>query len=261
MGKYVKLKSIDGHVFRAFMSEPPAAPRAAMVLLQEMDQRHYGWDSSRAKSPSAGPSLPGVNAHIRAVAESYAALGFLVIAPSTFSRGRTGVDYGYRFENPNHKAFPRIIKPLQALASPLVLLDIQAAIGHGRLHVPNRRVGLLGFCWGGLLAWQAACSIQGVSAAVCYYGGGMTDAPDQSLQALCPVLAHFGNDKQWMQADSVAAFAAAHAQPAAGLPAVQVEHYEAEYGFDRPGRRAFNDPASALARSRTLQFMAKHLDV
>lgn len=261
MGKYVELTSIDGHCFRAYVVEPPAQRRAALVLLQEMDQRHYGWDSSRAKSASAGTSLPGVNAHIRAVAKSYAALGFWVIAPSTFSRGKTGMDYGYRFENPGDRAYPRICKPLQALDSPLVMLDVQAAIGYAKLWVPQAHVGLLGFCWGALLAWRAACSFDGLGATVCYYGGGMTDLPDQATQPLCPVLAHFGNDNEWMNATSIKAFAARQAQGAAGGSPVEVQHYDAPYGFDHPGRPSFQASSAAIAHRRTQQFLATHLGV
>ena len=259
MGKYVELQSMDEHRFRAYVVEPPTLPRAALVLLQEMDQRRYGWDSSRVKTAAASTSLPGVNAHIRMVAKSYAALGFWVITPSTFSRGSTGRDYGYRFEDPGSRAYPRICKPLQALDSPLVMLDIQAAIAHAKLWVPQARVGLLGFCWGGLLAWRAACSVNGLGAAVCYYGGGMTDLPDQTAQALCPVLTHFGNDDQWMKAASVKAFAARHAPTTAGGSQVEVQHYDAPYGFDRPGRASFEATSAALAQRRTVQFLASHL--
>jgi carboxymethylenebutenolidase len=259
MGKYVELQSIDEHRFRAYVVEPPTLPRAALVLLQEMDQRHYGWDSSRVKSASAGTSLPGVNSHIRAVAKSYAALGFWVIAPSTFSRGKTGKDYGYRFEDPGTRAYPRICKPLQAIDSPLVMLDVQATIDHAKLWVPQARVGLLGFCWGALLAWRAACSARGLGAAVCYYGGGMTDLPDQATQALCPVLTHFGNDDEWMKDASIKVFAARHEQAAAGGSQVEVQHYDAPYGFDRPGRASFRASSAALAQRRTLQFLDGHL--
>ncbi|MEI7784879.1 MAG: dienelactone hydrolase family protein [Betaproteobacteria bacterium] len=259
MGKYIELQSIDEHRFRAYVVEPPTLPRAALVLLQEMDQRHFGWDSSRVKSTSASTSLPGVNAHIRAVAKSYAALGFWVIAPSTFSRGKTGIDYGYRFENPGDRAYPRICKPLQALDSPLVMLDIQAAIAHAKLWAPQARVGLLGFCWGALLAWRAACGVRGLGAAVCYYGGGMTDLPDQATQALCPVLTHFGNDDQWMKASSVKAFADRHAQTAVGGSPVEVLHYDAPYGFDHPGRASFQASSATLAHRRSVEFLATHL--
>ena len=259
MGKYVELESIDGHCFRAYVVEPPAQPRAALVLLQEMDQRHYGWDSSRVRSTTASTNLPGVNSHIRAVAKSYAALGFAVIAPSTFSRGKTGRDYGYRFEDPGANAYPRICKPLQALDSSLVMLDIQAAIGYAKLSAPQAHVGLLGFCWGALLAWRAACSIQGLGAAVCYYGGGMTDLPDLAKQSLCPVLTHFGNDDEWMKDTSIKAFVAQHGQTEAGRSPVEVQHYEAPYGFDRPGRASFQASSAALAQRRTLQFLDRHL--
>lgn len=261
MGKYVELQSIDGHRFRAYVVEPATQPRAALVLLQEMDQRRYGWDSSRVKTAATSTSLPGVNAHIRTVAKSYAALGFWVIAPSTFSRGKTGMDYGYRFDNPGDRAYPRICKPLQALDSPLVMLDIQAAIDHAKLWVRQARVGLLGFCWGGLLAWRAACSVHGLGAAVCYHGGGMTDLPDQASQALCPVLTHFGNDDQWMNATSIKAFAARHAQTAEGGSQVEVQHYDARYGFDHSGRASFQASSAALAQRRTAQFLGSHLAV
>jgi carboxymethylenebutenolidase len=261
MGEYVELQSGDEHRFRAFVVKPPAEPRAALVLLQEMDQRHFGWDSSRVQSAAGSASLPGVNAHTRAVAKSYAALGFWVIAPSTFSRGKTGVDYGYRFDNPGDRAYPRICKPLQALDSPLVMLDVQAAIGLAKLSVPQARVGVLGFCWGGLLAWRAACSVHGLGAAVCYYGGGMTDLPDQATQALCPVLTHFGNDDQWMNATSIKAFAARHAQTAEGGSQVEVQHYDAPYGFDRPGRALSRASSAALAQRRTQQFLDSRLAV
>jgi carboxymethylenebutenolidase len=262
MDQYIELASVDQHVFRAFVAEPPMPAQAALVVLQEMDQR--GWDSDSARAPAVHgkASLPGVNAYARAVAKRYAAAGYLAIVPSTFSRGRSGRDYGYLYEDTQRKSHPRIIKPLQALDSPLVMLDIQAAIGHGRLNVSSGRVGMLGFCWGGLLAWRVACSMQDVRATVCYYGGGMTDAGDLAQKARCPVLVHMGQDNQWMTQASIEAFRSAHSQPAHNQPTspeVQVLGYDADYGFDHPHRRAFNKSAALLASQRTHQFLAQHL--
>jgi dienelactone hydrolase len=90
----------------------------------------------------------------------------------------------------------------------------------------------VGFCWGGLLAWRAACSLKGLSAAACYYGGGMTTADEVARQPQVPVLAHFGQHDHWISVDSVQAFARAH-------PDVQVHVYDADHGFncDQRGSR------------------------
>ena len=270
---YIELESTDQHVFRAYVAAPLKPPKGALVILQEMDQRGLGHSADRTASAGGAVARPGVNAYVRAVAKSYANEGYLAIAPSTFSRGRSGRDYGYLYDESQHKAHPRIVRPLQALASPLVMLDIQAAIGHGRLNVSSGRVGMLGFCWGGLLAWRAACRMEDVRATVCYYGGGMTEAGDLAQKARCPVLVHMGQDNQWMTQASIEAFRSAHSQPAHGQPTapgedsnlettspeVQVLGYEADYGFDHPQRRAFNKSAALLASQRTRQFLAQHL--
>jgi carboxymethylenebutenolidase len=272
MAQYIDLRSEDQHLFRAFVVEPPVPARAAVVILQEMDQRGWGSDSARPSPASNKSALPGVNAYARAVAKSYAAEGYLAIAPSTFSRGRSGHDYGYLYDDSHRKGHPRIVKPLQALPSPLVMLDIRAAIEHGRQLAPGGQVAVLGFCWGGLLAWRAACSLEGLQAAVCYYGGGMTEAPESAQKPRCPVLAHMPQDKHWMSQSSIQDFGAAHTataflqpgdapQPWAGEPLVQIEKYEADYGFDNPQRPGAHSASALLARQRTLHFLARQLTV
>ena len=137
----------------------------------------------------------------------------------------------------------------EALPAPGVMQDIQAAIGHASR---AGKVGIVGYCYGGLLAWRAACELQGLSAAAPYYGGGMTTPDEVKRQPKVPVLAHFGDQDHWIPLDSVEAFKKAH-------PDVQVHVYHANHGFNCDQRGSYNAEAAQLARARTLEFFAKHL--
>ena len=106
--------------------------------------------------------------------------------------------------------------------------------------------------WGGLLTWQAACTLSGISAAAPYYGGGMTAPAEVARQPKCPVMAHFGDKDHYIPMDGVHAFAAAH-------PAVTVHTYAADHGFNCDQRGSYNQPAADLARERTLAFFTEKL--
>ena len=118
--------------------------------------------------------------------------------------------------------------------------------------VPGGKIGVVGFCWGGLMTWRSACNLASVSAAVCYYGGGMTGELEASRLALCPVLAHFGSKDHYISLESVEAFKKAQ-------PKVEVHVYEADHGFNCDQRGSYNEAAAALAGERTLAFFAQHL--
>jgi len=226
MGQFVNLKAADGLEFQAYVAKPAGKPRGAVVVLQE---------------------IFGVNAHIRAVADGYAADGYLAVAPATFHRVKPGVDLGYA---PDDMSAGMALKAaVEALPAPGVLQDIQAAINHA---AQGGKVAVLGYCWGGLLTWRSASLLQGVSAAVPYYGGGITTAAEMARSPRCPVLAHFGEKDHWIPLDGVAAFKKAH-------PAVEVHLYAANHGFNCDHRGAYDATAAALARERTLAFLAKHV--
>ena len=228
MGQFVDLMSGDGFVVPAWVAEPDAAPRGAVVVLQE---------------------IFGVNAHIRAVADRFAARGYLAVAPATFARVQPGVDLGY---GPEDMAEGRALKAAaEALPGAGVMPDIQAAIDHAA-RASGRKVGIVGFCWGGLLAWRAACTLQGLSAAVPYYGGGMTSSDEAARHPQVPVLAHFGQRDHWIPLDSVQAFARAH-------PEVEVHIYDADHGFNCDQRGSYDEASAMAARDRTLAFLDKHL--
>lgn len=228
MGQFLDLVSGDGFVVPAWVAEPDAPPRGAVVVLQE---------------------IFGVNAHIRAVADRFAARGYLAVAPATFARVQPGVDLGY---GPEDMAAGRALKAAaEALPGAGVLPDIQAAVDHAA-RVSGCKVGVLGFCWGGLLAWRAACTLQGLSVAVPYYGGGMTSPDEAARQPRVPVLAHFGQRDHYISVDSVQAFARAH-------PEVEVHLYDADHGFNCDQRGSYDEAAAMAARDRTLAFFDQHL--
>ena len=227
MGQWIDLTAADGHTFPAWLARTDGAPRGAVVVLQE---------------------IFGVNSHIRAVADWYAAHGYLALAPSTFARLQKDVDLGYGAED--RQAGMALKAAAEALPAPGVLADIQAAIAYARRH--NGKVAVLGYCWGGLLAWRAACMLEGLSAAVAYYGGGMTTAQESARRPLVPVLAHFGARDHFIPMDGVRAFAQAH-------PEVQVELYDADHGFNCDQRASYDAVAARKARERTLAFLADHV--
>ena len=191
----------------------------------------------------------GVNAHIQAVADRFAAQGYLAIAPATFERVKPGVNLGYT-EADMGVGFG-YKTAVDALPAPGVLQDVQAAIDYAAAQ-SGVKVGIVGFCWGGLLTWQAACSLKGLSAAASYYGGGITSDAETARHPNCPVLAQFGDQDHWIPMDGIAAFSKAH-------PEVTVHVYPANHGFNCDQRGSYNEAAATQARERTLAFFADKL--
>jgi len=222
----ITLTAADGFKSSAYVAEPPHKPLGAIVVLQE---------------------IFGVNSHIRGVADRFALAGYLAIAPATFDRVEPGVELGYTPED--MKRGSGLKAAVEALPKPGVLQDIQAAVDYA---ASVGKVGIVGYCWGGLLTWRSACLLDGLSAAVPYYGGGVTTPEEIARTPKVPVLAHFGDKDHWISLESVEAFKKAH-------PEVEVQIYAADHGFNCDQRGSFNEPAATLARERTLAFFAKHL--
>ena len=226
MGQFIDLTAKDGFSFPAYVAEPVGTPKGGIVVIQE---------------------IFGVNSHIRAVADGYAAAGYLAIAPATFERVQRGVDLGYDAEGMTEGS--ALKSAVEALPAPGVMQDIQAAVEYA---AKAGKVGVVGYCYGGLLTWRAAESISGLAAAAPYYGGGMTSPDDASRQPKVPVLAHFGSKDHYISLESVEAFRKAQS-------GVEVQIYEADHGFNCDQRGSYNAPAAQLARERTLAFFATHL--
>ena len=226
MGSFIELKSSDGFAFPAYVAKPAGPARGAVVVLQE---------------------IFGVNSHIRSVADGYAAEGFLAVAPSTFHRVKPEVELGYATEDMS--AGMGLKAAVEALPGQGVMPDIQAAIRHA---AQGGKVGIVGYCWGGLLSWRSACTLDGLSAAVTYYGGGMTTPEEIARKPRVPVLSHFGEQDHWIPLDTVQAFRKAH-------PEVEVQVYAANHGFNCDQRGSYDAPSAKLARERSLAFFRKHL--
>ena len=228
MGQFIHLKAPDGFAVPAYLAQPAGIAKAAIVVIQE---------------------IFGVNSHIQAVTDRFAAQGYLAIAPSMFERVTPGVNLGYQPEDMTAGM------GLKAAATDLpslgVMQDIQAAIDYAAIQ-SGGKVGVIGFCWGGLLTWQSACTLNGISAAVPYYGGGMTAPSEVARQPKCPVMCHFGEKDHYIPMDGVQAFAAAHS-------GVTVHTYDADHGFNCDQRGSYNEAAATLARARTLAFFAEKL--
>jgi carboxymethylenebutenolidase len=260
LGHYIDLTASDHHVVRSYVVQPTAPARAAVLVLQHMDQRLPGWQGGASRAP-APESRPGVNPHVRQMAEAFAAKGYLAIAPSTFSRGHSGSDYGYRFQ---HKRWgQRLIRPLEPLDTTLTLRDIESALAHARRLLPAARIGVVGVCWGGLLAWRAACKLGAVSAAVCFYGGGMEAPEDRQRQPHCPTQVHFPQDPRWMSLEGQQAFREMQAtarRAASHGPAPEVIEHPARYGFLQPQHEGYDAAVALTAQTQALQFLARHLD-
>jgi carboxymethylenebutenolidase len=228
MGKMIELKAADGHTFAAYVAQPASKAKGAVVVLQE---------------------IFGVNAHIQEVADGYAQAGYVAVAPATFDRQQRGVNLGYKPEDMS--AGFALKTTIEALPAPGVIADIQAAVDHSA-SVSGGKVGVVGYCWGGLLTWRAACLVKGVAAAAPYYGGGVTTAAEIARQPHCPVQAHFGAKDHWIPLDTVEAFRQAH-------PQVEVHVYDADHGFNCNHRASFDAAAADQARARALAFFAAHV--
>jgi carboxymethylenebutenolidase len=226
MGQFTELQAADGQAIPAYVAQPKGTAKGGIVVIQE---------------------IFGVNAHIRAVADGYAEQGYLAVAPATFHRVKPNVELGY--EADDMAAGMALKTATEALPSPGVMQDIQAAIRHA---AQAGKVGIVGYCYGGLLTWRAACTLNGLSAAVPYYGGGVTTPDEIARKPKCPVLANFGDQDHWISLESVEAFKKAH-------PEVEVHVYHANHGFNCDHRASYNADAAKLARERALAFFARHV--
>ncbi|HVP98657.1 MAG TPA: dienelactone hydrolase family protein, partial [Roseiarcus sp.] len=142
MGKWIELKPDRAESIAAWRADPDSRPRAGIVVVQE---------------------IFGVNSHIRAMADRFASVGYLAIAPAVFDRIEKGFDVGY---DPDSRT--RGMAIVGKLDFEQTLRDVAAAIEVASEAV---KVGIVGYCFGGSVVWAAAVRLSGLSAAVGYYGG------------------------------------------------------------------------------------------
>ncbi len=219
MGEFTTLMARDGHEFQAYLAAPPGRPKGAVVVIQE---------------------IFGVNRHIRAVTDGFAAEGYTAIAPSLFDRIRRGIDLGYSPpEIDEARGYVQQLKPEQTLK------DLAAAIAVVK---HSGRIATVGYCWGGTLSYRAACELP-VAGAVVYYG----KPQDTGKKPRCPVMYHFGSADKSIPLADVERFKAAHPE------GIFYVYDGAGHGFDCDLWASYDPAAAALARQRTLEFLAKQL--
>ncbi len=223
MGETIKLKAKDGVTISAYEAHPAGKSKGGMVVCQE---------------------IFGVNHHIRNVADRYAALGYLAIAPGLFDRVKPNVELGYSAEDVPAGAGIRAKTKLDD-----TLADIEAAV-RALAAAGAGPIGVVGYCWGGTLAYAAACRVGGIKATVGYYGGGIAGMLNEKPKV--PVMLHFGEKDKHISMDDVGKIR--HA-----FPEMPVYVYDADHGFVCDERGSYDKKATDLALTRTLEFFTAHL--
>jgi len=217
----MQLTASDGHQFEAYVPQSPSPQRAALVVIQE---------------------IFGVNGHVRAVADDYAGQGYWTIAPALFDRFQPSLELGYGPEDRN-----RGMQAASQVGLAAALRDVQASVECAREF--GKKVGVLGFCWGGSVAWLAATRLQ-PDAVVAYYGGQI--AKHSAEKPRCPVQLHFGKRDAHIPMSEIDEIRRHH-------PGLPIFLYEAGHGFNCDQRESYEPVSAALARQRTIQFLQENL--
>ena len=232
-GSWIELTTASGVKLGAYVVKPQGEVRGALVVVQE---------------------IYGVNRHIQAVCDGYAKEGYAVVAPALFDRFEKDVDLNYGPEEMG-KAFELYGK----LTPETTLEDVAPAFAEAGKYAA--KVGIVGFCYGGFTAWIAATrgAEYGMkpACAVGYYAGGIGKVAGE--QPACPVLLHFGALDSHIGSEQIEAVRSAH--PEGSEPPVAVYVYPgAKHAFNRePDPDAYSPSAAALAKERTMQFLAEYL--
>lgn len=222
MGDQISIKMQDGFELSAYRSMPSAQSKGVVVVIQE---------------------IFGVNAHIREVADGYAAQGYSTIAPALFDRIERNIELGYA-EADMGKG---IELAFQGLEMAQTMQDLQSVVDYG---AAQGSVGVVGFCFGGLLTYLSACQLKGVVAASSYYGGGIAGVLDH--QPKCPLIMHFGELDAHIPMTDVDRIKEAN-------PRIPVHVYDADHGFNCDHRASYSEQAAELALQRTLAHFDQHL--
>lgn len=221
MGQTITLKAKDGFEFSAYKAEPEGKPRGAIVVIQE---------------------IFGVNHHIKSVTDRYAALGYVALAPQVFDRAEKNFDVGYDQKSMEAGRAARGKVQTEAL-----LLDTQAAIDYAKQY---GKVGIIGYCMGGSVAFLAATRLDGLAGAVGYYGGQIAQSADEKPRV--PTILHFGDQDQSIPLTDVEKIRKAR-------PETPIYVYHAGHGFHCDERASFNAEAAQVAACRSQEFFLKNV--
>jgi carboxymethylenebutenolidase len=222
VGTQISLTASDKHQLGAYRADPKGQANGAIVVIQE---------------------IFGVNTHIRAVCDRFAAEGYFAVAPALFDRTERNFECGYSADE--------IANARKFIASPdwgAMLRDSQAAIDSV---ASSGRVAIVGFCMGGTVAFLAATRLTGLAAAVGYYGGRIVAFADEKPR--CPTQLHFGETDQSIPISDVDIIRQKR-------PDCEIYVYpQAGHGFHCDERASYHAPSAALAWERTQTFLKKHM--
>lgn len=222
MGEQITLTCKDGVTIGAYLARPSGQPKGAVVVLQE---------------------IFGVNQHMRADADKFAAAGYLAIAPHLYDRVEPNVELGYTGDEPKKGMDIRARTEL-----PKTLMEIAAAIEAVK---SAGKVGIVGYCWGGTLTFAAACELDGLSAASSYYGGGVSGMADKKPKI--PTQMHFGETDHSISMEAVGQIKEKRGGDC------EIFVYPAGHGFNCDERASWHQESAELARQRTHAHFAKYL--
>ncbi|SMF97187.1 carboxymethylenebutenolidase [Methylomagnum ishizawai] len=214
----IDITASDGFVFSAYRADPAGAPKGAVVVLQE---------------------LFGVTRHIRDVVDAHAARGYVAVAPCLFDRAKKGVELGA-----DEAGAAEGLALVRGVGFGKAMADIQATVESVAAH---GKVVLIGYDWGGYLAYHAANLVKGLACAIGYYGCGIAEDPGPKRRI--PTQLHFGLADPHIPAARIIGFRSTR-------PDVRVYEYPAGHGFAAEGRAGYSAEAAGLALERVATLIA-----
>jgi carboxymethylenebutenolidase len=218
----IELTAAGGHRFSAYRADPSDTPKGAVVVLHEVF---------------------GIDPHIKKITESFAALGYVAIAPALFDRVKKNVELGY-----DEAGLTEGLQLKGQLGAGDAMADIQATVDAVK---DAGKVAIVGYCWGGYLAYLSGNKVSGLACAIGYYGGGITDESQEKRKI--PTLLHFCEEDPLIPFSEVTQFRASR-------PDVSAFSYPAGHGFNCAERSSYNEEAAAKAFERTLFWIGQYVE-
>jgi carboxymethylenebutenolidase len=218
----IELTAADGNTLSAYRADPSDTPKGAVVVLQEVF---------------------GIDPHIKKVTENFAAQGYVAIAPALFDRVKKNVELGY-----DEAGLAAGLDLKNQVETTDAIADIQAAVDSVK---DTGKVAIVGYCWGGYLAYLAANKVNGLACAIGYYGGGITELTQEKRKI--PTLVHFSEEDPLIPFEDVVHFRAYR-------PDVSAFSYPAGHGFNCAERGSYNEEAATKALERTLFWISQYVE-
>ena len=218
----IELTAADGNTLSAYRADPSDSPKGAVVVLQEVF---------------------GIDPHIKKVTENFAAQGYVAIAPALFDRVKKNVELGY-----DEAGLAAGLDLKNQVETTDAIADIQAAVDSVK---DTGKVAIVGYCWGGYLAYLAANKVNGLACAIGYYGGGITELTQEKRKI--PTLVHFSEEDPLIPFEDVVHFRAYR-------PDVSAFSYPAGHGFNCAERGSYNEEAATKALERTLFWISQYVE-